>query len=196
MVTEGNSLKENHDDEKARLRADFQAQRRALDPAEWARMSGAITRSALTEPALGPAGAVFAYVSKGREADTHALISELWRQGKIIITPSNSGRGAAPDKFVMRGAAGGDERSAGIGEIRRMVDVVIVPGLAWDGQGYRIGYGGGYFDRVLACLNPDALKIGLAFEFQVVGRLPVDPWDVPVDVVITESRRIMAGCGG
>lgn len=70
-------------------------------------------------------------------------------------------------------------------------DLVILPGVGFDRQGYRLGYGGGYYDRFLAEHNmASALIIGLGFSCQIVDRLPHDPWDKKVDLVITEKETI------
>lgn len=75
------------------------------------------------------------------------------------------------------------------------VDLVVVPGVAFDPQGNRLGYGGGYYDRFLPELkaaNPGAVLLGLAFGFQVVGALPRDPHDVPLDGVATDRGLLLA----
>jgi len=66
------------------------------------------------------------------------------------------------------------------------LEAVVVPGLAFDRAGYRLGYGGGYYDRFLAELPPDVFTIGLVPEELVVDRLPRDEWDVPVGWLATE----------
>lgn len=66
------------------------------------------------------------------------------------------------------------------------IDLVVVPGLAFDKQGYRLGWGAGYYDRALAYM--DAWRVGFAFSNQVVQSLPRDDHDVPMDYVVTESR--------
>jgi 5,10-methenyltetrahydrofolate synthetase len=71
----------------------------------------------------------------------------------------------------------------------RDVDVFLVPGIVWDERGYRIGFGGGYFDKLLVQRRPDSVAIGLAYEFQVLPSLHPDPWDQPVDYLITEKRE-------
>lgn len=73
------------------------------------------------------------------------------------------------------------------------IEVALVPGLAFDLRGNRLGRGGGHYDRALAGLGRTSLKIGLAYDFQVVDRLPVEARDVPVDLVVTETRIINAG---
>jgi 5-formyltetrahydrofolate cyclo-ligase len=75
------------------------------------------------------------------------------------------------------------------------LDVMLVPGLAFDAAGRRLGHGGGYYDdtgRRLRAGRPDALMIGLCYDFQVVDACPADERDVPVDLVVTE-RRVLGG---
>ena len=70
------------------------------------------------------------------------------------------------------------------------IDVALIPGLGFSERGQRIGYGAGYYDRLLATLRKDCLKIGLAFDCQIVAHIPTDAHDVSVDWVVTESRMI------
>ena len=70
-------------------------------------------------------------------------------------------------------------------------DVLFVPGLAFDLRGYRLGYGNGYFDRFLATLPPFVIKIGVCFEASLCLSLPVDAWDQPVDIVVTEEQALL-----
>lgn len=74
-------------------------------------------------------------------------------------------------------------------EVAEGLDLILVPGVAFDLKGNRIGMGKGYYDRFLA-RYPDVFKIGLAFEFQIFDELPKDPYDVAVDRIITEKRII------
>ena len=68
------------------------------------------------------------------------------------------------------------------------LELIIVPGIAFDKNGNRLGHGKGYYDRILGKTN--ATKIGLAFEFQIVGKIPTNENDKPVDIIITEERVI------
>ncbi|MGH8713108.1 MAG: 5-formyltetrahydrofolate cyclo-ligase [Casimicrobiaceae bacterium] len=70
------------------------------------------------------------------------------------------------------------------------IDWVLVPGVAFDPFGHRLGYGGGYYDRLLPLLRPDAVRVAGAFELQLVDRIPVAPHDVPVQAVVLESRSL------
>lgn len=68
------------------------------------------------------------------------------------------------------------------------IDVAIIPGAVFDRCGHRLGYGGGFYDRFLARMAPQATRIGLAFSCQVVDQIPSLPHDVPMDLVITEQE--------
>ena len=70
------------------------------------------------------------------------------------------------------------------------VDAVIAPGLAFDRSGARIGYGGGYFDWLFKQLPEGALRLGVAYDFQVVDSIPQDSWDEKVQTIITENDTI------
>ncbi len=81
------------------------------------------------------------------------------------------------------------EREVGVEEI----DLVVLPGVGFDRQGGRLGYGGGYYDRFLPKLRPDARKIAVAYELQVVAEVPMEAHDTPLDALVTEAgvwRRI------
>ncbi|NSW90638.1 MAG: 5-formyltetrahydrofolate cyclo-ligase [Firmicutes bacterium] len=70
------------------------------------------------------------------------------------------------------------------------IDLVIVPGIAFDLRKNRIGYGAGYYDRFLTSIRRDCLKIGVAFELQIVNEITAEAHDVPLDMIITEKRVI------
>ncbi len=71
------------------------------------------------------------------------------------------------------------------------IDFILVPGVAFDKKGYRLGFGKGYYDRLLS--RTEAFKVGVCYSFQVLEALPIDPWDVPVDLVVTEDFLIEGG---
>ncbi len=68
------------------------------------------------------------------------------------------------------------------------VQLLLVPGLAFDDRGYRVGYGGGFYDALLEHVSQEMLVMGLGFELQIVDRVPEDPQDMPVDWLCTEKR--------
>lgn len=68
------------------------------------------------------------------------------------------------------------------------IDVVVVPGVAFDRNGYRMGYGGGYYDNFLPKLRPDTKKIAVAFNMQIRDLVPIELHDVKMDMIITEQK--------
>lgn len=97
-----------------------------------------------------------------------------------------------PEKDLIKGFMGIPEPDASI--LKRLdpeeIDLVVVPGIVFDYRRYRIGYGAGYYDRFLPRLRPDCLKVGLAYEMQVVEKIPAASHDIRMDLVITELRII------
>lgn len=70
------------------------------------------------------------------------------------------------------------------------IDLVLVPGIAFDRKGYRVGYGGGYYDRFLCKINENAITIALAFSMQLIDSVPKGYYDLPVDYILTEKELI------
>ncbi len=70
------------------------------------------------------------------------------------------------------------------------IDVIIVPAVAYDEDGYRLGYGGGFYDRFLEKLRYDTVTIGIAFDLQIFNSIPKEPHDAQLDYIITETRVI------
>jgi 5-formyltetrahydrofolate cyclo-ligase len=70
------------------------------------------------------------------------------------------------------------------------IDAAVIPGSVFDIHGGRLGYGGGYYDRFLLTDAPQAMRIGLAFELQIVDKVPLEPHDEPLDILITEKRIV------
>jgi hypothetical protein len=103
-------------------------------------------------------------------------------EGKELIPISISSlRELTPGKFNI------PEPPMDVKRVVKSIDVVFVPGLAFDLFGYRIGYGGGFYDRFLS-KNPSSKKIGICFSFQLFSELPHDPFDVPVDYIVTDKN--------
>ncbi|MCP4006987.1 MAG: 5-formyltetrahydrofolate cyclo-ligase [bacterium] len=74
----------------------------------------------------------------------------------------------------------------------RKIDLFVVPGLLFDRTGGRLGRGGGYYDRALAEASPDALRVGICYADRIVETLPFEEWDIPMNLVVTESEVIRA----
>ena len=119
------------------------------------------------------------------ETDTSEIVEALLASGKRVCVP----RVIADEMY----AAPWSERTEtnGYGIVQPVsgedepCEIAVVPLLAVDGEGYRLGYGGGYYDRYFAA-HPKMLRVGLCYEGQAVERLPRDAYDLPLDAVVTE----------
>ena len=178
---------------KAWLRANAVARRRALGHRGRTRLSAIIARRVAARPEFRRARTVAFYHPLGTEVDTSALLRRAWEEGKTVLLPVTK-KGVRKPYFVryrkgdalLRSALGVQEPQAGRAHPLGRVDLVLVPGAAVDDAGRRIGYGGGYYDRILK-KAPSAARIGLAFSCQRVRRVPAEPHDAVLDGVVTEA---------
>ncbi len=69
-----------------------------------------------------------------------------------------------------------------------MIDLIVTPGLAFDARGHRLGRGGGFYDRFLVRVRNSAVRVGIAFDFQIIDEVPVDEQDASVDIIVTDRR--------
>ncbi len=181
---------------KAALRALALARRDAEPDRD--RKSRRILDRVMALPDFGRAGTVATYVGVKSEVTTANLLRAAMSVGARIAVPCREGGDLALYAIEMLGEL--EEASFGLREPaarvradpdRRVapetVDLLVVPGVAFDRRGGRIGYGRGYYDRLLARCRPDALRVGLAFECQLVEAIPMGPADQPMDLVVTEA---------
>lgn len=178
-------------DEKTDLRRRYKEVRRDIKPADRMRWDAAIAEAVLDLPHVANARVVFAYLSRSGEVDTSALVHEFLRQHKRVITPSPDIRSLPHDglfRVTPRPDMEGHFPPVLCQESRvNQLDVVLVPGIVWDRTGHRIGFGGGYFDRLLSMVRQDCLKVGLSYGCQIVEQVPREAWDEPVDLLVTEQ---------
>lgn len=140
--------------------------------------------------------AVMLYAAIGEEIDLRPVAEALLARGVTVAYPVVLARGKelearAVNEFseLVPGAFGILEPAAGCPPVpAHTLDAVIVPGLAFDREGYRVGYGGGYYDRFLPRLGPGACAIGAVYSALLCQRLPREPHDVPVDWIVTEAE--------
>lgn len=149
-------------------------------------------------PEWQAAHTVFLYVSFRSEVDTHVLLAAALESGRRVLVP----RVVRPVREIeacevhsLQDLAPGTWGILEPAHPRRVahpqeVDLVVVPGLAFDAQGGRIGYGGGFYDRYLKRVRPDCVRVGLAYEVQLVPKVPCGPKDARVHLVVTEARVI------
>jgi len=142
---------------------------------------------------------IMAFVSMKNEVNTHLLIDRLIDHGKIVLAPvmDKITKGLLPYRLIdnknelVRNDYGIYEPHPHVCELFPVekIELVLVPGLAFDRNGYRVGYGGGYYDRFLKQC-PQAIWLGLAYENQLVDYIPHKEWDVPVNMIVTEERML------
>ena len=157
------------------------------------RKSAAIRRKLARSAVFRRSRTVCCYVSLPDEVETWRLIELMLEHGKRVVVPRVSGtrlqlaevrdpaRDLAPGAFGVWEPRGSSRRTVALTDL----DVVLVPGLAFDRAGNRLGRGRGYFDRLLARLPRSIPTIGLCFRFQLLDHLPTGPHDRPVHAVVT-----------
>lgn len=187
-------------DAKAVLRRAALARRDALAPAEREERSRRIQDRLVALEEYRRARVVCLYAGIRSEVATLPVVARALEEGRRVSLPACHGDTlrlvyvTALDELVSAGRFGLLEPRPDLVEAteRRCpadaVDLFVVPGVAFDAEGGRIGYGRGYYDRLLAGARLDAARIGLAFETQMVERVPATPHDVPVHRVLTEAR--------
>jgi 5-formyltetrahydrofolate cyclo-ligase len=187
---------------KAALRARVLAARDALVPEARRAASAAILAAVGGLEAWHGARRVLSYASFGSEPDTAALNQAVLSRDRALLLPriDRATRSLTLHRVADLAAAltpgtwGILEPDPGRCPVVEpaTVDLVVVPGVAFDVTGSRLGYGGGYYDRLLAEVSAGAARIALAFELQVVDRVPAGPDDRRVDLIVTERRTVRA----
>ena len=176
--------------EKDALRADLRARLSQSDPAENAACDVRITQRVLSLPAFQAAERIFAYCSVVPEVDTHAILAQARRRGKTVALPVTQPDGqmqfARYDGALVPGRFGIPQppHSAQI-LLPQSGDLMLIPALAYDRTGRRLGRGGGYYDRCLAQL--DCCAVGLIRAEFLLDALPTAWNDMPVAAVVTEQ---------
>ncbi|MFE0043187.1 5-formyltetrahydrofolate cyclo-ligase [Streptomyces albireticuli] len=184
------------DGTKGELRKSLLAVRAGLTPDELEVSGTALTGRALGLPEITEAGTVAAYVSVGREPGTRALLDALRERGVRVLLPVllddndlDWARYEGPDSLVRAGRGLLEPAAERLGpDAVTGADTVLLPGLAVDGRGMRLGRGGGSYDRVLERLDRAGVapvRVVLLYDHEVLALVPEEPHDRPVDLVVT-----------
>ena len=181
---------------KTDLRREFRQRRRAISPIEAATLNGALMERVFANIRLTDVRFLHAFLTAEhlREVDTFPLLHRLHAEFpgiQLIVPKTDFATGALthatwqpgdpllPNAYGLPEPVGGDEISP------LTLDLILVPLLAFDRRGQRVGYGGGFYDRFLAQCRPDALKLGLSW-FEPVGEISdANAHDVPLDACLT-----------
>ncbi|MDQ5828745.1 MAG: 5-formyltetrahydrofolate cyclo-ligase [Actinomycetota bacterium] len=186
------------------MRRRILGRRDAMDPCSRTALSRAIVRDIIETSVYRRSDTIMAYASFGSELQTDEFMRHVLHQGKILLLPRVNLQKGSLDLYRVRDPVR-DLRVGtwGIREPRpdrcvrvdpHAIDFVLVPGLAFDARGGRLGYGGGFYDKLLAHgLSPCAWLVAGAFKSQMVEKVPVDGHDVPMDVVVTENGHYPPG---
>jgi len=189
----------NARERKQGLRVAALRRRRSIDPEELAALSSLVAANLLSQKEYKDARLLISYCAKEDEVQTRPIIERALGEGKrvaVIVTDVSSRNLSfseiesfddelAPGAFGILEPKPGHLRPVSIAQ----ADMVLVPLVAWDDRGHRLGYGAGYFDRALAGARKTT-KVGLALESQRLKEVPVTSHDVPLDIVVTEKRVV------
>lgn len=179
---------------KSELRKIMKAKRNELSLKEKEEYDKVVFEKVISNPIYLNAEVIFIFVSYENEVNTHEIISHAISSGKVVCVPKviskDIGMAAIEIKSFNELAPG----SMGILEPStneeliinpEKIDMIILPGLAFDKFGGRLGYGGGFYDRYLSKVREDSKKIAIGYDFQIVDKVPTEELDKPIDYVIT-----------
>ena len=166
--------------------------KRAVPAEEKLRRSDAVMSRVEQTKAFAKAKVVLLYWSMTDEVQTHDFVNRWYRDKKLLL-PCVDGDDlrlrpyTGPDCMVAGAQFGIGEPDASLPEFTDLdkVEIIIVPGVAFDPTGNRMGRGRGFYDRLLKA-TPNAMKIGVAYDFQMLDEIPVEPHDVKMGKVISE----------
>jgi len=181
---------------KKRIRKELIKKRKNISKEEIYRKSSLIKNNLFDLDEFTKASNILFYVSYDNEVFTHEMIKESIHNGKNIFVPKSVEKDRS---LIISKLDEWDDLEKGLYGILEPVkikevsiseiEIVIVPAVGFDKKGNRVGHGKGYYDNLIK-FSKDILFIGLAFEFQIVDNIPVNRYDFPVDMIITESRII------
>ena len=184
---------------KRALRERVLAARDSMPPEIRAAASAAIGTALARREDFATASTVLLTLPFGSEWDSMPLLLTALERGKAVVLPRVNAtartlelcRLSEPARDVLPGYRGIPEPQSHCALIAAdAIDWVLVPGVAFDPAGHRLGYGGGYYDRLLPQLRRDAARIAAGYEIQLVDRVPAGPHDVPVQTLATEIRTL------
>lgn len=174
--------------DKTELRREIRARKRSMTEAEIEERSARLARLFFSSRAYQNAKTIYGYLPYNQEVRTVPMLERALKDGKKVAVPKVYGEEM---KFlylddltaVAKGYAGIPEPIADEPVAHDETALVLMPGLAFDPQGHRIGYGGGFYDKFLAA-EPNHPTLALCYEFQMLPKLDVEDHDIPVDTVL------------
>jgi 5-formyltetrahydrofolate cyclo-ligase len=187
--------------EKAELRARMRALRAAVPAEERLRLARAVEDRLFALPDMRAADTVLLFYSFGSEVETSGMADRVHAERKRLLLPyleadrMEAGE-VLPDDELVPSAYGPREPARRVAVDPAEVGVVVAPGLAFDREGYRLGYGGGHYDRYLQRMGSRAVRIGIGFAGQLVPRVPREAADERLDLIVTDAEIVDPRAGG
>ncbi len=188
---------------KSNLRMMAAAHRDSITPGEYNTRCAAITERLFSFAPFTTAKSPFLFVSFRSEPVTHFIIRRMLEEGRRVLVPKvdkAAGEMIASelhdfDADLVSGMFNILEpRAEALRPVTvEEIDFVLAPGLAFDRRGYRLGYGGGFYDKLLARIRPETHVSALAFSFQIYDEIPTDENDKKINSVITDEETIVFG---
>jgi len=182
--------------DKRTLRESMRAMRKALSAQEQLRASGALCERILSFAPFREAACVMAYIACRGEIDLAPVIGEILEQGKTLALPRCEAGGRLTARRVaslsrlVPGTFGLMEPAQDAEIVPpEEIGLILVPGTAFDRDGFRLGQGGGYYDRFLQ--HTDAVRVGVCHDMALLERVPREAHDIRMDAVITPSAMIL-----
>lgn len=176
--------------DKAQLRRELRAARRAISPMEAASQAEATARHVLAWPLYRQAHTILLYAALPEEPSTRSLCLDALATGKTLLLPrledrqNMTARRTSSLDALVPGAMGILEPAMDAPVCPPdVIDLILCPGLAFDAQGWRLGFGAGYYDRFLA--QSSAIPAGFCYQQQLVAQVPHRTHDIPMDYLIT-----------
>ena len=182
---------------KRSLRSQLLAERRALSHDSWRASSREAQLNLLSLDEYAAAECIALYAPAHNETDTALILAEAFQAGKRVLYPAVCGhqmvfRHVERVEELREGTYGILEPCpTGIDHQADEADLIVVPGVAFDLTGHRIGYGKGFYDRFLQHPGRSAHLVGLCHDFQLTdGAFPADVHDIPMEIVVSDKRII------
>lgn len=187
---------------KKDIRRKMLRQREQMDNQEVQALSQRIMGKLKKLPVYKTSKTIMLYLSFENEVDSTRIIEDCLEDGKRVVMPycSKSDMSITPTE-IKNLDLDLSENSMGYKQSKKdslkpvdisEIDLIVIPGIAFDRKGYRVGFGAGYYDRFLGKVNFEIPTIGLAYDFQIVDSfIKMEDYDIPVDYVMTENRIII-----